>query len=487
MTYKGGEDELFAELANKFSAVNALDVCGNSIGKGNESSEEKEDSSGDIPAVGSEIGNERLPQQADAQVTHGSGGDEDSALAKPNNDLEESPQSKNVLHENRQNIADEINLDSDDKDDNEIDNTGDIEAAPNQSMMNPQLSQQPLQLDNNEHHVLNQGYQSQASSMQMLAGIPQNNMNVIQMFGQLMRDNPEKMMQMMEQMSQGSITQQGIGGMNDTTNQSSSISPPAVGGEIGNQKMPQADTQVMHGSGGDGSDSAQGSATPASKPSNESTTREEAEDGESPQSKDALEAEKPVAQEYSRGDDDLDYAITTHACTDSGPLPSIWLESKSLKKAIENGTFIDLPNEMKVRVLKYVGAGCYGSVWNVHLYIGTSSKPIACVVKVQYPSKSLNSEYTIHLRLAHRVGQSPAGQEYPFPVSHKLITYCNEEGKGTGGGLFFMSAEEGCNLHTLATEKSPTMGTIVRLADSMLTILETLHVKGKLLVRLAVV
>jgi len=46
-----------------------------------------------------------------------------------------------------------------------------------------------------------------------------------------------------------------------------------------------------------------------------------------------------------------------------------------------------------------------------------------------------------------------------------------------------MSLEEGCNLHTLATEKSPTMGTIVRLADSMLTILETLHVKGKLLVR----
>ena len=44
---KGDEDKLFAELANKFSAVNALDVCGDSIGKGgldiiNESSEEKE-------------------------------------------------------------------------------------------------------------------------------------------------------------------------------------------------------------------------------------------------------------------------------------------------------------------------------------------------------------------------------------------------------------------------------------------------------------
>jgi len=449
LTHKGGEDELFAEMATKFSAVNALDVCGNSIGKGNESSEEKEDSS--VPAVGSEIRNERLPQQADAQVTHGSGGDEDSALAKPNNDLlEESLQSKNVQHESRRN---EINLDSDDKDDTEIDNTGDIEAAPNQSMMNPQLSQQPLH---------------------------------IQMFGRLMRDNPEKMMQMMEQMSQGSITQQGMGGMNDTTNQSSSIIPPAVGGEIGNQKMPQADTQ------GDGSDSAQGSATPASKPSNESTTREEAEDGESPQSKvkDALEAEKTAAQDYGNDDDDLDYAITTHACTDSGPLPSIWLEPKSLRKAIENETLIDLPNEMKVRVLKYVGEGCHGSVWNVHLYIGSSSKPIICVVKVQYPSKSLNKEYAIHLKLAHRVGQSPAGQEYPFPVSYKLITYCDEEGKGTRGGLFFMSAEEGWTLHKLATE-SPTegvpMGIIVRLADSMLTILETLHVKGKLLVRLAVV
>jgi len=44
---KGDEDKLFAELANKFSAVNALDICGDSIGKGglniiNESSEEKE-------------------------------------------------------------------------------------------------------------------------------------------------------------------------------------------------------------------------------------------------------------------------------------------------------------------------------------------------------------------------------------------------------------------------------------------------------------
>jgi len=99
-----------------------------------------------------------------------------------------------------------------------------------------------------------------------------------------------------------------------------------------------------------------GTLAPAQKPSNESTTKEDEGSDDKP------EAKKPVAQEYSRVDDDLDYAITTHACTDSGPLPSIWLESKSLKKAIENGTFIDLPNEMKVRVLKYVGAGCHGSV-----------------------------------------------------------------------------------------------------------------------------
>ena len=44
---KGEEEKLFAELANKFSALNALDICGDSIGKGgldiiNESSEEKE-------------------------------------------------------------------------------------------------------------------------------------------------------------------------------------------------------------------------------------------------------------------------------------------------------------------------------------------------------------------------------------------------------------------------------------------------------------
>ena len=44
---KGDEDKLFAELANKFSAVNALDICGDSIGKGgldiiNESGEDKE-------------------------------------------------------------------------------------------------------------------------------------------------------------------------------------------------------------------------------------------------------------------------------------------------------------------------------------------------------------------------------------------------------------------------------------------------------------
>lgn len=44
---KGDEDKLFAELANKFSAVNALDICGDSIGKGgldiiDESNEEKE-------------------------------------------------------------------------------------------------------------------------------------------------------------------------------------------------------------------------------------------------------------------------------------------------------------------------------------------------------------------------------------------------------------------------------------------------------------
>jgi len=42
---KGDEDKLFAELANKFSALNALDVCGDSVGKGgldiiNESNEE---------------------------------------------------------------------------------------------------------------------------------------------------------------------------------------------------------------------------------------------------------------------------------------------------------------------------------------------------------------------------------------------------------------------------------------------------------------
>ena len=44
---KGDEEKLFAELANKFSAVNAFDVCSDGIGKGgldiiDESSEEKE-------------------------------------------------------------------------------------------------------------------------------------------------------------------------------------------------------------------------------------------------------------------------------------------------------------------------------------------------------------------------------------------------------------------------------------------------------------
>ena len=52
---KGDEEKLFAELANKFSAVDALDICGDSIGKGgldiiNESSEEKEN----VPSVSKE-------------------------------------------------------------------------------------------------------------------------------------------------------------------------------------------------------------------------------------------------------------------------------------------------------------------------------------------------------------------------------------------------------------------------------------------------
>jgi len=429
-------------------------------------------------AVGSEMGNQKMPhrppQQADAQV-HGSGGDgSDSAQAKSSNDLcsdtsGEENNSNNNLNSSGGKMPSAfqsgfgmatLQYPQQLQDFSIPNNTGSTEGAQNLQMM-------PWQMMMMNQQMMTGNYNQQDANAQSNQGIqPQYGIPTPQGF---------MMVPMVPMMMPP------VGGIGTASAQEGS----ATDSSLKTDKTSTSDTTHV----ANNSTQAVNKVAPAPGPSNDSATREEAEDGESPESKskDALEVEKTAAQEYSRGDDDLDYAITTHTCTDSGSLPSIWLETKSLKKAIENGTFIDLPNEMKVRVLKYVGAGCHGSVWNVHLYIGSSSKPIECVVKVQYPSKSLNSEYTVHLKLAHRVGQSPAGQEYPFPVSHKLITYCNEEGKGTGGGLFFMSAEEGCNLHTLATEKSPIMGTIVRLADSMLTILETLHVKGKLLVRLAVV
>ena len=434
-------------------------------------------------AVGSEMGKQKMPhrppQQADAQVMHGSGGGKsDRALAaKPSNDLYRSASS------------------GEENNSNNINSSGEKMPSAFQSgqigmPFGMATHQYPQQLhiprpDHQQASIPNTGNTDGTQNQQMMPSqMMMMNPQMIQMFGQCMVNNPEKMMQMMEQMSQGSITQQGIGGMNDTTNQSSSISPPAVGGEIGNQKMPQADTQ------GDRSDSAQGSATPASKPSNESTTQEEAEDGESPQSKDSLEAEKTTAQDYGH-DDEIDSsdeikpnfnqiqddetriahekmkAFRSKTFEHDKQLPS-----NLCKKSVQNDPkkfkpyLLKLPNKENVKVIKLLGEGAYAATYHVK-YKGKD-----CALKVQLTSDddkadSLAMEFDYQLDLMYRVDQELG----IIPIPLELHAFTN-------GSLFFMSLENGKTLHHIATGPTLSLGVLVYLADLMLSTVVTLHSKG---------
>ena len=89
-------------------------------------------------------------------------------------------------------------------------------------------------------------------------------------------------------------------------------------------------------------------------------------------------------------------------------------------------------------------------------------------------------EFTIQSTLRSRLDNQNDGK-FPVPLPLELHTFKPPD--GDGGSLFFMSAEFGVTLHSIhnlwGVGKCVPVEIVVYLADKMLTILETLHCKGK--------
>ena len=191
---------------------------------------------------------------------------------------------------------------------------------------------------------------------------------------------------------------------------------------------------------------------------------------------------------YIRGEDydqkhNKDMALASHLTSKSitnhhVSFPDQMKDDAQLKRLLRSKSFVSL-GDKKVKLIKELGSGTYGSVWLVYCYLRDSSQPEVYALKVQSPSGSLPMEFQIQSILEYRLGNQNDGR-FPFPLPIAFHKFTDDD--GDSGSLFFMSAELGVTLHSVYTDYFPEnapVEIVVYLADKMLTVLEMLHCEGK--------
>ena len=104
---------------------------------------------------------------------------------------------------------------------------------------------------------------------------------------------------------------------------------------------------------------------------------------------------------------------TSNSITHPGSVPEKMKTTELLKKLLKSGELINL-GDKKVKLIKKLGEGTYGSAWLVHYYLPASSQPKLCALKVQLPSGSLPMEFMIQSTLEYRLdNQNDAHFHFP--------------------------------------------------------------------------